>query len=85
MGNSVNSSSARPTSTLVMDGEAIYEKQLSTVLERQHSGEFVAIEPSSGRHFLGETATATLVAARNAMPKRRFFLTRIGRGFAHRI
>ena len=84
MTTSVNSNSAIP-STLVQDGQAFYESHLKTKLEPYHSGEFVAIEPSAARYFLGETATAALVAARNAMPESQFFLTRVGRSTAHKI
>jgi len=84
MSTSLNTNSTMPNSTLDQDGEAVYEKHLAA-LEPQHSGEFVAIEPSSGRYFLGETATAALVAARNAMPDSLFFLTRVGRTSAHKI
>ncbi|MBA3356765.1 MAG: hypothetical protein H0U18_12685 [Pyrinomonadaceae bacterium] len=79
-----NSNSTTPPSTLVEDGLAVYEK-LRATLESEHSGAFVAIEPSSGRYFLGETATAALVAARDAMPESLFFLTRVGRTSAHKI
>lgn len=51
MSTSLNSNSTTPLSTLDQDGEAVYEKQLKAALEPQHSGEFVAIEPSSGRLF----------------------------------
>lgn len=85
MSTSLNPTSTTLASTLVEDGEAVYEKQLKAALEPQHSGEFVAIEPSSGRYFLGETATAALVAARDAMPESLFFLTRVGRTSAHKI
>lgn len=71
--------------TLVEDGLALYESHLKAALEPEHRGEFVAIEPSTARYFLGQTATDALVAARNAMPKSQFFLTRIGRDFAHKI
>jgi hypothetical protein len=83
MSTSLNSTP--PLSKLDQDGEDLYETQLKAILEPQHSGEFVAIEPSSGRYFLGETATAALVAARTAMPKSLFFLTRVGRTSAHKI
>ena len=85
MSTSLNTNSTTPNSTLDQDGEAFYEKHLKAALESQHSGEFVAIEPSSGRYFLGETATAALVAAHNAMPDSLFFLTRVGRTSAHKI
>jgi hypothetical protein len=85
MSTSLNSNSTTPLSTLDQDGEAVYEKQLKAALEPEHSGEFVAIEPSSGRYFLGDTATAALVAAHNEMPDSLFFLTRVGRTSAHKI
>jgi hypothetical protein len=84
MSTSVNSNAPIP-STLVEDGQAFYDGNLRTALEPDHSGEFVAIEPSAARYFIGQTATAALVAARNAMPESQFYLTRIGRGFAHAI
>jgi hypothetical protein len=82
---SLNSNSTMAPSSLVEDGEAFYEKQLRASLEPKHFGEFVAIEPSSRRYFLGQTATDALVAARNAMPGSQFFLTRIGKNSAHKI
>ena len=84
MSTSVNANSAIPSS-LIEDGQAFYKSHLKTVLEPTHSGEFVAIEPSAARYFLGQTATAALVAARNAMPESQFYLTRIGRNAAHKI
>lgn len=72
-------------STLVEDGSALYESHLKTALEPEHRGEFVVIEPSTARYFFGQTAADALVAARNAMPKSQFFLTRIGRSSAHKI
>lgn len=71
--------------SLVKHGAAIYTTQLQAALESQHFGEFVAVDPSSARYFLGQTATAALVAARNAMPDTQFFLTRIGSNAAHKI
>jgi hypothetical protein len=85
MSASLDSNSTTTPSTLVEDGEAFYEKQLKASLEPKHFGEFVAIEPSTRRYFLGQTATDALVAARNAMPESQFFLTRIGRNSAHKI
>lgn len=84
MSTSVNTNSPNPPS-LVEDGQTFYEMHLKTVLEPYHSGEFVAIEPSSARYFLGRTATAALVCARNAMPDSKFFLTRVGQSAAHKI
>ena len=84
MSTSVNSNSAIPSS-LVEDGQAFYDSHLKAVLEPHHSGEFVAIEPSAARYFLGQTATAALVSAHNAMPESKFFLNRVGKSAAHKI
>ena len=85
MDNPVNSNSPAVPDSLVENGETVYETQLRKALEPQHSGEFIAIEPSTARYFLGRTATAALVAAQNAMPDSQFFLTRVGRNSAHKI
>ena len=82
---SLDSNSVIKPSTLARDGEALYNTQLRAELEPQHSGEFVAIEPLSRRYFLGPTATAALVTARNTMPESQFFLTRVGKGSAHKV
>ena len=78
-------SPATEPSMLAKDGEALYDTRLRAELEPQHSGEFVAIEPFSGRYFLGPTATSALVTARNTMPESQFFLTCVGRETAHKI
>ncbi len=85
MATSLDSNSVTKPSALAKEGEVFYNTQLRGALESQHSGEFVAIEPFSGRYFLGQTATAALVTARNAMPESQFFLTRVGRNSAHKI
>jgi len=70
---------------LVERGYSIYRQKLVFVLEPSHLGEFVAVEPDSSRYFLGNTATAALVAARAAMPKSVFYLTRVGQETAHTV
>ncbi len=66
-------------------GKRVYEERLKAVLEPNHIGEFVAIEPESGRYFLADTAVEALVTARDAMPHSFFFLARVGYPAAHRI
>jgi hypothetical protein len=85
MRTSINPKTTAIPDSLADHGEAVYSTQLQAALERQHSGEFVAVDPSSARYFLGQTATAALIAARNAMPDTQFFLTRIGSDTAHKI
>lgn len=74
-----------PKQTLVARGKAFYVKNLKTLLEPQHEGEFLAIEPDSGHYFLGRTSVAALDAARAAMPERLFYLMRVGYGAAFTI
>ena len=71
--------------TLVARGKAFYAKHLKTLLEPQHEGQFLAIEPDSGRYFLGPTSVAALDAARAAIPERLFYLMRVGYGAAFTI
>ena len=68
---------------IVLRGQTTYRGRLAFLLEPSHFGEFVAVEPDSGRYFLGSTASATLVAAHAAMPNSLFYLTRVGRETAH--
>ena len=70
---------------LVERGQKTYQQRLASILEPSHDGEFIAVEPDSGRYFLGSTATAALVAARAAMPNNLFYLTRVGRETAHSV
>jgi hypothetical protein len=70
---------------LVTRGQIAYREKLASILEPSHDGEFVAVEPDSGRYFLGETATAALVTAHTAMPNNLFYLTRVGRETAHTV
>jgi len=72
-------------SELIERGQSIYEQSLKQHLEPAQVGRFVAIEPASGSYFLGDTATAALVAARAAMPNSLFYLTRVGQQTAHTV
>lgn len=83
--SSLSNHNSPPASTLLEEGQSVYDTQLRVLLEPDHTGEFVAVEPSSGRYFLGQSATAALVTARDAMPESQFFLTRVGRSSAHKI
>lgn len=70
---------------LVARGQHTYQQTLASIIEPSHDGEFVAVEPHSGRYFLGSTASAALVAAHDAMPNNLFYLTRVGRETAHTV
>lgn len=59
-------------------GGQIYEERLRAVLEPTHRGQFIAIEPDSGDHFLGNTDSEVVAAARKAHPDRLPLVLRIG-------
>ncbi len=67
-----------PTFDLVDEGRLFYEAQLKTLLEPTHTGEFLAVEPISGRYFLGKDRNQVALEAINTMPNSRFYLMRIG-------
>lgn len=65
--------------------ERIYEQRFRATLERTNSGQYVAIEPDSGEHFLGETLSEAGAAARRAHPEKPSFILRIGQRAAVHI
>lgn len=58
--------------------EAIYETRLKGVLEQTAFDRFVAIEPDSGEHFLGDSLTEAIQAARGSHPDKIVYGRRIG-------
>ena len=66
------------TDDLVRRGQEIYDQRLKALLEPAHVNEFLAIEPESGRYFLGKTLSQAINAAREAYPDRLSYALRIG-------
>jgi hypothetical protein len=56
----------------------IYDERLRAVLEIAHCGQFVAIEPESGDHFLADTLDGAVRAARAKHPSRLSHVVRVG-------
>ena len=69
---------SRSSQQIAEHAECIYEERLRTTLEKSHPGLFVAIEPISGDHFLGETLSEAGAAARNAHSRNPSYILRIG-------
>ena len=67
---------------LVKGGQRFYDEHLRDALEPEHLGRYVAIEPDSGRYFLGDTGTQALLDARQVMPECLFYLARVGHSAA---
>ena len=80
-----NEEAKRKRASLIAQGKRIYEEKLKMLLEPTHSGEYIAIEPDSGRYFLGPTDAAATNAARAAIPDRIFYLMRVGYKAAYTI
>ena len=67
-----------PTFDLVDEGKLFYKEQLKALLEPNHIGEFLAVEPISGKYFLGKDRNQVALEAINTMPDSRFYLMRVG-------
>jgi hypothetical protein len=70
---------------VISAGRSFYDRQLRHILEPEHEGRFVAVEPVSGMYFLGNTDSEALWAAHKAMPTSQFFVKRIGHVVTHRM
>lgn len=71
--------------SVIRQGRQLHEGKLKAVLEPEHTGRFVAIEPDTSDYFLGDTDAEALLAAHAALPDRRFYLKRSGYDYTHRI
>jgi hypothetical protein len=65
--------------------QEIYDRRLRSDLEQTHLNYFVAIEPESGDHFLGQTISEAAAGARAAYPDRRSCILRVGHRAAVQI
>lgn len=68
---------------VIARGERLYSERLKADLVREQTGRFVAIDPDTGRYFLGDTSASAVGTAHDAMPDARFYLKRIGYTAAH--
>ena len=73
------------TKSVIDRAKQIYANQLQTALESQHRDRFVAIEPESGDHFLGDTFDEAVKSARAKYPSRLSHTIRIGHRAAFHI
>ena len=80
-----NEEARRRLQGIVGRGKKVYEEKLKTLLEPTHIGEFLAIEPETGRYFLGATVLAAMDAAQEAMPEDVFYVMRVGYDYVHKF
>lgn len=64
--------------SLATRGRRFYEQHLKALLEPENNGKFLAIEPDSGRYFIGTDRTSVSLEALAQMPGKSFFLMRVG-------
>ena len=67
------------------EAKRVYEGELKQRLEAKHRDNYVAIEPVSKSHFLGDTFINAAMAAKAAYPDRKSFVIRIGHEAAFHI
>ncbi|MEM6330582.1 MAG: hypothetical protein AAF790_10075 [Planctomycetota bacterium] len=60
----------------------VYEDSIRGAVEQAHLHNYVAIEPDSGRYFLGETYSEAVAAAQAAMPNQLVHTVRVGHAAA---
>jgi len=73
------------TSSIIERAKQIYADRLRGELESRHMDRYVAIEPESGEHFLGDTFDQAVKAARTKYPSRLSHTIRIGHSTAFHI
>lgn len=83
--NEAGNTAAPPGDELVEQGQRFYDEHLRSLLEPQHNGRFVAIDPTTERYFIADKAIDALLAGREALPGTTFFLARVGHKAAHKI
>lgn len=67
------------------NGQRLYDERLRDLVEPEHVGEFIAIDPETERYFLGSTGLAALHAGRQELPGKLFYLLRVGSDAAYRM
>lgn len=73
------------TRSVIARSKEIYDQRLRSDLEANRPDWFVAIEPDSGDHFVGETFDSAVKMARSKYPTKLSHTIRIGRAAAFHI
>jgi hypothetical protein len=72
-------------SKIVESGQKFYDEHLKKILEPDHNGEFISIEPESGQYFLGKTDIEAMRKSKEAIPGKIKCLLKIGSESTYRI
>lgn len=84
MTNSLNKNLINPE-IIAERGDSIYQNKLKEILEKDHNGEFVAIEVESEKYFIGKSPEEALEAAKKEFPDNIFHLIRIGYAGVYKV
>lgn len=76
---------AEATDDLAGGGQRFHDERLQALLKPEHEGEFVSIEPETGRYFLSQTDLAAHRTKRQELPEKLFYLLRVGHDAAYRV
>lgn len=66
-------------------GEKFYDENLKEILEPEHFGEFIAIDPDSGRYFLGKTGGEAIREGEREFPDKILCPARVGYRAAYKF
>lgn len=72
-------------SELTQLGKKFYQEKLKPILEPEHNGEYIAIEPYSEKYFLDKNSTQVALKAIAEMPGKKFYFARVGYKYAYKI
>jgi hypothetical protein len=75
----------KKTLELIDRAKQTYKEELAGELEPEHMGEIVAIELTTGDHFVGEDEVAAADKARAAGHQGMLYFLRVGSPYAHRL
>ena len=62
---------------IAQKGIKIYQR-INKRVEKEHLGNFIAIEVESGRYFLGQTQVEAIEKAKKHFPDKIFYLMKVG-------
>ena len=75
----------KKTLELIERAKQTYKEELAGELEPEHKGEIVAIELTTGDHFVGEDEVAAANKARAAGHQGMLYFLRVGSPYSHRL
>lgn len=76
----------REAEEIARRGRKIYEERIrSEAFDREHDGEFLAVDTTTGDHAVGDDDDELLARLEEKNPDGLFHLMRVGRRAAHRI